>query len=49
MQNLERNDINELICKTETDSETQRMNLWLLREGLGEEIVREFGVGMYTI
>ena len=29
MQNLKRNDTNELIYKTETDSQTQRMNLWI--------------------
>ena len=29
MQNLKRNDTNELIYKTETDSQTYRMNLWL--------------------
>ena len=29
VQNLKRNDTNELIYKTETDSQTQRMNLWL--------------------
>ena len=30
MWNLKRNDTNELIYKTETDSQTWRMNLWLL-------------------
>ena len=29
MKNLKRNDTNELIYKTETDSQTKRMNLWL--------------------
>ena len=29
MQNLKKNDTNELIYKTETDSQTQRTNLWL--------------------
>ena len=31
MQNLKRNDTNEHINKTETDSRTSRMNLWLPR------------------
>ena len=34
MQSL-KNDINELIYKTETDSQTYRTNLWVL-EGKGE-------------
>ena len=29
LQNLKRNDTNELIYNKETDSQTQRMNLWL--------------------
>ena len=29
IQNLKRNDTNELIYKTETDSQPQRTNLWL--------------------
>ena len=29
MKNLKKNGTNELIYKTETDSQTQRMNLWL--------------------
>ena len=36
---------NELIYKTDIDSQTQRMNLWLLGEG----IVREFGTDMYIL
>ena len=39
MQNLKKNDTNELIYKTETDSQTQRMNLqgegWGGRDRLG--------------
>ena len=29
MWNLKKNDINELIYKTEIDSQTQKTNLWL--------------------
>ena len=49
MWNLKRNDTNELIDKTETDSQTQRMNLWLpggkmrLRDG------QEFGNDKYKL
>ena len=32
---IKRNDTNELIYKTETDSQTQRMNLWLPEEPVG--------------
>ena len=47
MKNLKRNDTNELIYKTETDS--QRMNLSLLGgRARGGERVREFGMEMYT-
>ena len=36
MWNLKKNDTNELIFKTKTDSQTQRTNLWLPRErGVG--------------
>ena len=39
MKNLKGNDTNELIYETETDSQTQRMNLWLAAgEEWGEEI-----------
>ena len=30
-----KNDINELIYKTETDSQTQKTNLWLPKEKAG--------------
>ena len=48
MWNLKRNDTNELTYKTGTDSQTSRMNLWLLARS-GEGIVREFGMGMNTL
>ena len=38
MQNLKRNDTNELIYNTETDSPTQRMNSLLWGEGWWVEI-----------
>ena len=40
-------DTNEFIYNTETDSLTQRMNLWLL--GVGGGIDWEFGIDMYTL
>ena len=36
MWDLKRNDTNELTYKTETDSQTWRMSLWLLGGDLGE-------------
>ena len=48
MWNLKRNDTNEFIYKTEADSQTSRMSLWLLGEGWGEGTIREFGMDMYT-
>ena len=46
MWNLKRNDANELMKQKET--QTQRMNLWLLGSGQGG-IVREFRMDMYTL
>ena len=36
MKNLKRNDTNELIYKTETDSQIQKINLWLPGVRMGE-------------
>ena len=43
MWSLKKNDTNDLIYKTETDSQTQSKNFWL--PGRGRK-VREFGVDM---
>ena len=50
MRNLKKNDTNELIYKTETDSQTYRTNLWLPggKRG-GEGTDWEFGIDMYTL
>ena len=50
MWNLLKNDLNELNYKTETDFQTERMNLQFPGErGAGGGIVREFGIGcIYT-
>ena len=37
MWNLKKKDTNELICKTETDSQILKTNLWLLKETGWEE------------
>ena len=44
---IKNKDTNEFIYNTETDSLTQRMNLWLL--GVGGGIDWEFGIDMYTL
>ena len=45
-----RNDANELIYKTETDSQTSRTNLLVTTEGgWGEGVVREFEIDMYIL
>ena len=49
MWHLQRNDTNELSYKTERDSQTSRTSLWLLGKAWGEAIVRECGMGMYTL
>ena len=40
---------NELMYKTETDSQTSRINLWLLGERIEGGTVREFGMDMYSL
>ena len=47
MQNLKRNDLNESIYKTETDSESELMVARRIEMGGG--IVRKFGIDMYTL
>ena len=42
-------DTNELIYKTETDSQTYRMNSCFPGEKVGGEIVKEFGIDLYTL
>ena len=49
MQNL-KYDTNELIYKTETDSQTQKTNLWLPKgKGGGSGINQEFGISRYKL
>ena len=48
MGNL-RNDVNELIYKTETDSQTQRTNLHLPKGKGGGEVNQEVGINIYTL
>ena len=43
-------DTNELIYKTETESQTQKTNLWLPKEkGVGGGINQEFGISRYKL
>ena len=49
MWNLKRNDTAELTYKTEIDSQTSRTSLRLPGGRIGEEIVEEFGMGMYVL
>ena len=47
MRNL-KSDTNELIYKAETDSQTQKTNLWLSKGiKVGERINLEFGINRY--
>ena len=49
-QNLKKNDTNEFIYKTETDSQTQRTNLWLLTgSGSWRGLDGEFGVSRFKL
>ena len=44
------NDISEFNYKTETDSQTQKMNLWFpVGKDMGEEIDQKFGMDVYTL
>ena len=50
MWNLQRNDTNELIYKTETNSQTWRKNLGFPKgKNGGEGIVREFRINIGTL
>ena len=50
MWNQKENDTNELIYKTEIDSQTQKTNLWLPKRVVGgREINQEFGINIYTL
>ena len=49
MWNLKRNDTNELTYQTEADSQTQRRNLWLLGERMGERDNQGVWDGKYTL
>ena len=44
-----KNDTNELINKTETDSQTQKTNLWLPKGKGGEGINYEVLINIYTL
>ena len=47
---IQKNDTNELIYKTETDSQTLKTNLWLpSEESGGGGINQEIGVNIYTL
>ena len=47
--NLKRNDTNELICQTETDSQIENKLMAAGREEQGDGTVRAFGMDMYTL
>jgi len=50
MCNLKRNDTNEVTYKTETDKDFENELMVMGKRGRkGERIVREFGVGLYTV
>ena len=49
MQNLKRNNTNELIYKTETHSQTWEQSYGYQRWGVEGGIVREFGIDMYAL
>ena len=48
MWNLKK-DANELICKTEIDSQIQKTNLWLPKGKTGAGISQELGSDIYTV
>ena len=53
MQNLKKKkkDTNELICKSETDLQTEKTNLWLPKGngGVGGGINQEVAINIYTL
>ena len=48
MRNLKRNDTNELIYKTERDSQTENKLMAAGREEQGDGVVRDLGMDVYT-
>ena len=48
-QNLKRNNTNELIHKTETNSQTMRRSLWLPGGRVGETDTLGYKIVMYTL
>ena len=44
-----KNDTNELIYKTEIDSQTQKTNLWLPKGNMWGGINQEDGINIYTL
>ena len=48
MWNL-KNNTNEFIYKTESDSQTQKVNLWLPKGKWRGRINEEFGISRYTL
>ena len=49
MYGILKNDISELIYKTETDSQTQKIKLWLpVGKGGGGGITQEIGINVYN-
>ena len=49
MWNLKKNDTNEIIYKTEIDSQKQKTNLWLPKGKGGGGVNWEFGIDIYTL
>ena len=49
MQNLKRKDTNELNYRTEIDSQTQKISLWLPKGKAGLGINQEVGINYYTL
>ena len=49
MWNLKRTDIHGLTYKTERDSQTLRMSLWVSGARMGKREVREFGMDLCTL
>ena len=48
MSNLKKNDVNELVYKTDKDSQTQKTNLWLPKGERGRDKLG-FGINRYTL
>ena len=46
---IQKNDVHDLICKAEKESQTEGTNIWTPKWGRGGGMSREIGIDIYTL